>query len=36
MLAIAGYVHGGRIGVLAEVKGGDADLAKGLAMHIPR
>jgi elongation factor Ts len=31
---IAGYVHGGRIGVLVEVKGGDADLAKGLAMHI--
>jgi elongation factor Ts len=31
---IAGYVHGGRIGVLVEVKGGDAELAKGLAMHI--
>jgi len=31
---VAGYVHGGRIGVLVELKGGDADLAKGLAMHI--
>ena len=31
---VAGYVHGGRIGVLVEVKGGDAELAKGLAMHI--
>jgi elongation factor Ts len=31
---VAGYVHGGRIGVLVEIKGGDAELAKGLAMHI--
>ena len=31
---VAAYVHGGRIGVLVELKGGDADLAKGLAMHI--
>ena len=31
---IAAYVHGGRIGVLVEVKGGDAELARGLAMHI--
>jgi elongation factor Ts len=31
---VAGYVHGGRIGVLVELKGGDAELAKGLAMHI--
>jgi len=31
---VAAYVHGGRIGVLVEVKGGDADLARGLAMHI--
>jgi elongation factor Ts len=31
---VAAYVHGGRIGVLIEVKGGDADLARGLAMHI--
>lgn len=28
------YVHGSRIGVLVEVKGGDADLAKDIAMHI--
>jgi elongation factor Ts len=32
--AIGAYVHGGRIGVLVEVKGGDAELARGLAMHI--
>ncbi len=31
---IAAYVHGGRIGVLVELKGGDADLARGLAMHV--
>jgi len=31
---IAAYVHGGKIGVLVEVKGGDADLARGLAMHV--
>jgi elongation factor Ts len=31
---VAAYVHGGRIGVLIEVKGGDADLARGLAMHV--
>ncbi|MGN7725665.1 translation elongation factor Ts [Luteimonas sp. 22616] len=31
---VAAYVHGGRIGVLVEVKGGDAELARGLAMHI--
>ena len=31
---IGGYVHGGRIGVLVEVKGGGDDLARGLAMHI--
>jgi len=31
---VAGYVHGGRIGVLVELKGGDAELAKGIAMHI--
>ena len=28
------YVHGGRIGVLVDVKGGSPELAKGLAMHI--
>ncbi|MGY0504314.1 translation elongation factor Ts [Luteimonas sp. e5] len=31
---IGAYVHGGRIGVLVDVKGGDAELARGLAMHI--
>jgi elongation factor Ts len=31
---VGAYVHGGRIGVLVEVKGGDIELARGLAMHI--
>ncbi|MGH8080559.1 MAG: translation elongation factor Ts [Lysobacter sp.] len=31
---IAAYVHGGKIGVLIELKGGDAELARGLAMHV--
>src|SRR5687768_6507130 len=31
---VAGYIHGGRIGVLVELKGGDAELARGLAMHV--
>jgi elongation factor Ts len=31
---VGAYVHGGRIGVLVEVKGGNAELARGLAMHI--
>ena len=31
---VAAYVHGGRIGVLLELKGGDAELARGLAMHV--
>ena len=31
---VAAYVHGGRIGVLVEVRGGDAELARGLAMHV--
>ncbi len=31
---IGAYVHGGRIGVLVEVKGGNPELARGLAMHI--
>jgi elongation factor Ts len=31
---VGAYVHGGRIGVLVELKGGDAELARGLAMHI--
>jgi elongation factor Ts len=28
------YVHGGRIGVVAHVKGADSEVAKGIAMHI--
>jgi elongation factor Ts len=31
---VGSYVHGGRIGVLIELKGGDAELAKGIAMHV--
>ena len=31
---VGSYVHGGRIGVLVEVEGGNAELARGLAMHI--
>ncbi|HEY9255643.1 MAG TPA: translation elongation factor Ts [Stenotrophomonas sp.] len=31
---VAAYVHGGRIGVLVEVAGGDEELARGLAMHV--
>ena len=31
---VAAYSHGGRIGVLVEVKGGDMDLARGIAMHV--
>jgi len=31
---VAAYVHGGRIGVLLELAGGDAELARGLAMHV--
>jgi elongation factor Ts len=31
---IAAYVHGGRIGVLVEARGGDADFARGVAMHV--
>ena len=31
---VAAYVHGGRIGVLVELKGGDQELARGIAMHI--
>ena len=27
------YIHGGRIGVVVSLKGGDADLAKDIAMH---
>lgn len=31
--ALASYIHGGRIGVVAALKGGDKDLAKDIAMH---
>jgi elongation factor Ts len=31
---IAAYVHGGKIGVLVELAGGDAELARGVAMHV--
>ncbi len=31
---VAAYVHGGRIGVLVELAGGDIELARGLAMHV--
>ena len=31
---IGAYVHGGRIGVLGELKGGNEELARGIAMHI--
>ena len=31
---VAAYIHGGRIGVLVELKGGDMALARGIAMHV--
>jgi elongation factor Ts len=31
---LGGYIHGGRIGVLVALEGGDQDLARDLAMHI--
>ncbi len=31
---VAAYVHGGKIGVLVDLKGGNAELARGIAMHI--
>lgn len=31
---VGAYLHGSRIGVLVEMKGGDAELAKDIAMHI--
>ncbi|MDT8437547.1 MAG: translation elongation factor Ts [Wenzhouxiangellaceae bacterium] len=31
---IASYIHGGRIGVLVALDGGDVDLARDLAMHV--
>ena len=32
--SLSSYLHGGRIGVLVEVQGGDAELARDIAMHI--
>lgn len=31
---VSGYVHGGRIGVLVLLKGGDDDLGRDIAMHV--
>lgn len=31
---VAAYVHGGKIGVLVRLQGGDAELARGIAMHV--
>ncbi len=31
---VAAYIHGGRIGVLVETKGGSTDFARGVAMHV--
>src|SRR5690606_40187350 len=31
---VAAYSHGGRIGVRVELKGGDVELARGIAMHV--
>ncbi|MBS0486636.1 MAG: elongation factor Ts [Proteobacteria bacterium] len=31
---VAAYLHGGRIGVLVETKGGTAEFARGVAMHV--
>lgn len=31
---LGAYVHGGRIGVLVELKGGNPEIARGIAMHI--
>jgi len=31
---LGGYIHGGRIGVLVALDGGDAELARDLAMHV--
>ncbi len=31
---LSAYLHGGRIGVLVDLGGGDADLAKDIAMHV--
>lgn len=31
---VGAYVHGGRIGVLVDMKGGNVELARGIAMHV--
>ncbi len=31
---VASYIHGGRIGVLVEFEGGNAELGRGIAMHV--
>lgn len=31
---VGAYVHGGKIGVLVEIKGGNEELARGIAMHV--
>jgi elongation factor Ts len=31
---VAAYIHGGRIGVLVDLVGGDMELARGIAMHV--
>ena len=31
---VGSYVHGGRIGVIVELEGGNEELAKGIAMHV--
>jgi elongation factor Ts len=31
---VAAYIHGGRIGVLVELAGGDMELARSIAMHV--
>jgi elongation factor Ts len=31
---VASYIHGGRIGVLVEFEGGNAEIGRGVAMHI--
>jgi elongation factor Ts len=31
---VATYIHGGRIGVLVELEGGDGEIGRGVAMHV--
>jgi elongation factor Ts len=31
---VGAYIHGGKIGVLVEIKGGNEELARGIAMHV--